>query len=88
MSTYSPVRRNVLRSIVIAGCALWLQRGIAAENPTGKMEKSQAKYQGQPKGDQKCDGCMHFMSESNSCKVVEGNISPGGWCMLWAKKQA
>lgn len=87
MSSHSPVRRNVLRSIAVAGCALWLQRGSAVESSTGKLEKSQAKYQDRPKGDQKCSGCMHFVSESNSCKLVAGDISPEGWCMLWARKQ-
>ena len=28
----------------------------------------------------------HFIAESGSCKLVEGKISPDGWCTLWAKK--
>jgi hypothetical protein len=43
-------------------------------------------YQTQPKGDQKCGGCLHFIAESNTCKLVEGQISPDGWCILWAQK--
>ena len=43
-------------------------------------------YQTQPKGEQKCSGCMHFIAESNTCKLVEGQISPDGWCTLWAQK--
>jgi len=53
----------------------------------GKLGKAQAKYQDQPKGDQQCANCMHFIAESSTCQVVEGKISPSGWCMLWAKKQ-
>ena len=87
MSIYSPTRRNVLRGMVAAGCALILPRGIAAEAPAGTMEKSQVKYQDQPNGDQKCAGCMHFVSESNTCKLVAGDISPDGWCTLWSAKQ-
>jgi hypothetical protein len=86
MSTYNPGRRHVLRSIALAGCALWLQRGIAQEGGAVKMPKAQAKYQDQPKGDQKCGGCTHFIPGSNSCRLVEGTISADGWCMLWAMK--
>lgn len=86
MSTYSPTRRNVLRGLVAAGCVLCLHRGITAEAEAGKMEKSQAKYQGQPNGEQRCSGCMHFIPDSNTCKLVSGDISPDGWCMLWVAK--
>ena len=51
-----------------------------------KLGKTQAQYQEQPKGDQNCANCMHFIAGSNTCQVVEGKVSPNGWCMLWAKK--
>jgi hypothetical protein len=54
--------------------------------PVAKVTQASVQYQTQPKGDQKCSGCMHFIAESNTCKLVEGNISPEGWCVLWAKK--
>lgn len=53
---------------------------------SGKISKAQAQYQDQPKGDQQCSTCTHFIAESSTCKVVEGKVSPNGWCMLWAKK--
>ena len=53
---------------------------------TGKMSQASVQYQSQPKGEQKCDGCLHFIAESNTCKLVEGQISPDGWCSLWAQK--
>lgn len=53
---------------------------------TNKVKKEAVQYQEQPKGDQKCSSCLHFQPESNSCKLVEGSISPDGWCILWAKK--
>jgi len=58
----------------------------AAPAETGKMSKASVQYQTQPKGEQKCGGCLHFIAESNSCKLVEGQISPDGWCSLWAQK--
>jgi hypothetical protein len=51
-----------------------------------KVSQARVQYQTQPKGDQKCSGCQHFIAESNTCKLVEGQISPEGWCTLWAKK--
>jgi len=58
----------------------------AAPASTGKMTQASVQYQTQPKGEQKCGGCLHFIAESNTCKLVEGQISPDGWCSLWAQK--
>ena len=51
-----------------------------------KVSQASVQYQTQPKGEQKCSGCLHFIAESNTCKLVEGQISPDGWCTLWAQK--
>lgn len=50
-----------------------------------KVTQASVQYQTQPKGDQQCSGCLHFIAESNTCKLVEGQINPVGWCKLWAK---
>ena len=42
-------------------------------------------YQDTPKNSQQCDGCIQFQPP-NACQVVDGSISPTGWCKLWAKK--
>ena len=55
---------------------------------SGKTSQAQAKYQGQPKGDQKCSKCVHFIAASNTCQVVDGQVSPEGWCTLFAAKPA
>ena len=44
-----------------------------------KMSQAKAQYQGQPKGDHKCANCANFIAASNTCKVVEGQVSPEGW---------
>ena len=51
-----------------------------------KMSKQAAKYQDNPNGEQQCDNCAHYIAETNTCKLVEGNVSPGGWCMLWTRQ--
>jgi hypothetical protein len=58
----------------------------AAPAASPKVSQASVQYQTGPKGDQQCSGCMHFIPESNTCKLVEGQISPNGWCVLWAKK--
>ena len=60
------------------------EKGATAQG--GKLSQAQAKYQNQPKGDQSCANCIHFIAESSTCQVVEGKVSPNGWSMLWAKK--
>ncbi|TDH63336.1 hypothetical protein E2C06_07340 [Dankookia rubra] len=42
-------------------------------------------YQDKPKDGQKCGGCLHFQPP-NACAIVAGNISPEGWCAVWAAK--
>lgn len=95
MPTHSPERRTLLRGVLAAGCALCATSVWGAERspgtaqaPSAKVSKEQAKYQDQPKGDQMCANCLHFIPESSTCQVVEGKVSPQGWSMLWAKKQA
>jgi hypothetical protein len=58
----------------------------SAAPAAAKVSQASVQYQTQPKGEQKCGDCLHFIAESNTCKLVEGQISPEGWCMLWTKK--
>jgi hypothetical protein len=62
--------------------------GATPAAPAGatKVPQATVQYQPQPKGDQKCSGCVHFIADSKTCKLVDGQISPEGWCSLWAKK--
>lgn len=56
------------------------------DGATGKLSQADAKYQGSPNGDEQCGNCQHFVAESSTCRVVDGQVSPNGWCMLWAKQ--
>lgn len=58
----------------------------ATPNMVGKATQASMQYQTHPKGEQKCSGCVHFIAESNTCKLVDGQISPDAWCLLWTKK--
>ena len=81
---------RISRRVVVTGTALALGAAVAATvvppaEAQEKMSQADAKYQGTPKGDQRCDGCMLFQPP-NACKVVEGEINPSGWCQLFVKK--
>ena len=50
-----------------------------------KMTQKAAGYQLNPKDDQNCAGCALFKAP-NVCPLVDGEISPNGWCRFFAKK--
>jgi hypothetical protein len=79
-------RRSLLKSVVVvtgAACAGLITRREALAQ--GKASKEAMKYQDHPNGDKKCSECMQFVAP-NSCKVVEGTISPNGYCIAFVKK--
>jgi hypothetical protein len=76
-------RRTVL--IVGAGAAPFLARMTRRANAAAKVPQSAVHYQPSPKNGQDCDDCANFVSPSG-CKLVDGAVSPKGWCRLWAKK--
>jgi hypothetical protein len=49
------------------------------------MAQKAVEYQDTPKGDQQCSNCSLFQ-EPNACTLVDGEISPAGWCKFWVKK--
>jgi hypothetical protein len=77
-------RRQMLRSAAMTagGVAVLFAAGSPAE---AKMSFQASGYQATPKGDQNCAGCSLFKSPS-SCILVDGNISPNGWCRFYRKK--
>ena len=92
--TFDPSRRRLFRqgAVIASGAALGgliLKPKTLAQ--TGTESKSMAKYQEKPHGTQECDACMQFVpgktsSADGTCKVVEGSISPKGWCMNFTPK--
>jgi High potential iron-sulfur protein len=76
-------KRNLLRFAVagLLGPITWPRQGHAQQ--PAKMSKQQAEYQDSPKGIQSCATCTLF-DEPRGCKVVEGDISPDGWCKAYA----
>lgn len=58
--------------------------GGAAEAQS-KTPKKTAKYQDHPNNGQSCSQCNYFRPPK-SCQLVEGDVSPTGWCSFFLKK--
>jgi High potential iron-sulfur protein len=82
-------RRNLLRDVtVIAGGAAVFAAGMTAtcaRADSGKVSQATAGYQATAKNGQQCDSCSLFQAPS-SCSLVDGSVSPTGWCKFYAKK--
>lgn len=79
-------RRSVLRgAALLAGGTL--AAAVIQVKPAYAQKAPQAsvKYQDSPSNGQKCSDCTYFQAPS-SCGVVDGKISPNGWCALYNKK--
>lgn len=90
MSDSNTYRDGVSRRVLITGTAMALgaaASGAAATRASAQQKISQAnaKYQDQPKDNQQCDGCVQFQAP-NACKIVEGAVSPKGWCQFFGAK--
>jgi hypothetical protein len=80
-------RRVFFRRVAAYAVGGAIIQGISP-NPAvaqGKVAQNSVAYQDKPKGAQRCDGCSLFQPP-NACKVVDGNVSPQGWCSLFTAK--
>jgi hypothetical protein len=86
-------RRSVLRRAVwLAGVAtIPLLAGTRSAFADGKLAKADVRYQDKPNAGKDCDDCLQFIpgatpGANGSCKVVEGVISPHGYCDAFARR--
>jgi hypothetical protein len=82
--------QHISRRAALSGAALALGTAaiagaVSRAAAQQKISQPDAKYQGTPKGDQHCAGCVNFQPPS-ACKFVQGDISPSGWCQLFTPK--
>lgn len=75
-------RRRII--ICSAGVAVGLLP-VRAKSQASKIPKTTAAYQDNPNNGQSCSGCGHFMAPA-SCALVDGTVSPQGWCKLFVQK--
>ena len=75
-------RRTVLQAAAAVGAVPALM--LATAPASAKMSQTGVAYQGSPHGSASCSNCKLFIAPS-SCKSVAGEVSPNGWCKIWAK---
>jgi hypothetical protein len=85
-------RRKILFGAALLSSVPLLAQVQTAE-AAGTTPQSAVKYQGAPNGANHCGKCKYFIPGANAtavgqCKVVAGQISPNGWCILFAAKPA
>jgi hypothetical protein len=93
-NTFDPSRRRLFRqgAVIASGAALGgLMLKAKAPAQAGSIPKATAQYEDKPHGTQECDACQQFIpgksaSGSGTCKIVQGDVSPKGWCKFFTPK--
>ena len=80
-------RRGAVKAIgaaAVATCGVAVHAKAQDYHPQAQTKISQAAahYQDHPNNNQICAACPYFVSP-NSCVMVEGDISPNGWCPIF-----
>jgi len=75
------VRFDLSRRALLAALAVGGSCEATAQAPP-KLSQAAAQYQNHPRGGLSCVGCT-FFRRPRSCQVVDGEISPNGWCRLF-----
>jgi hypothetical protein len=87
VDTYPQVPQAQRRRLVAMGLAgavaLLTLETISRACAQEKASREEAEYQDSPKDIYMCATCSLF-EPPKSCKVVEGDVSPSGWCKLFA----
>ena len=85
-------RRTFLKTAtLLAGAAAVPVSFLSREAYAAKVAKAAMQYQDSPKGTASCSNCMQFIpgksaKANGTCKVVDGSISPNGWCLAYSAK--
>lgn len=89
---FDPSRRELFKKGAIAAVGLAVAGvALSAESAAAKMSQQGAMYQPKPHANQKCSGCARFKpgataTADGSCAIVDGKISPNGWCVMFTPK--
>ncbi len=84
-------RRTLLKGTAAVTCVALAAFAGKAFAETAKSTKAVANYQDKPNGDKQCSNCSFFIPGKTStadgtCQIVDGSISPKGYCTLYSKK--
>jgi hypothetical protein len=73
------LRRTLVRAALSGGI---LRLRVWSAPAQQKLSQADAEYQDRPKDRLTCAACSLFR-RPRSCEVVEGDISPNGWCKFF-----
>lgn len=85
-------RRTVLvRGLELAGILLVTLAFGVSKSATAKAAKSDLQYQDHRRDGKGCADCKYFASsvgssDAGSCELVDGAISPDGWCAAYSPR--
>lgn len=83
-------RRAVLKgAVTLAGATIG--SSLLVNNASAKVPKAAMHYRDHPKNGDECSTCIQFIPGSSptamgTCKLVEGSISPHGYCVAYSRK--
>lgn len=90
-AVHQPTRRRLLKNALASFGVALIDYGsnVYADD---KFPKKTMDYRDRSNGQKTCANCSHFLPDKNPrnsgrCTVVEGNISPHGWCRVWATRK-
>jgi len=81
----------VRAAVILPALAGVLGTAAVAQAPRGS--KTQFKYQSTPNGSKQCSNCSFFIAgktptANGTCKIVQGDIAPKGYCIAWSAKSS
>ena len=85
-----PTRKAFLGSVIVLPALAGLV--VAPAHADGsKSSQASMHYQTTPNDGKQCSGCNFFIPGSSatangSCKIVDGSISPNGYCIAYSAK--
>ncbi len=87
----STTRRAFLAGAVVLPALAGLVSVAAARADASKTSQASMHYQTTPSDGKQCSGCNFFTpgssaSGNGSCKIVDGSISPSGYCIAYSAK--
>ncbi len=87
-------RAEVLGKLAMAPLAIGALAALRTQSEAAsKSPQSAVKYVSHPVGGKKCSSCRFYiaakhdpMKASGACQIVQGSISPNGYCVEGAKR--
>ncbi|MBV8344859.1 MAG: high-potential iron-sulfur protein [Candidatus Eremiobacteraeota bacterium] len=85
-------RRAFLEGAIVLPALAAAVTGVAAADAS-KAPQAQMHYQTSPNGNMHCAICKFFIpgkdaSSNGTCQIVDGSISPNGYCMAYTPKSS